>query len=176
MIASVSLHRQRGATLIVGMIMLVVITVMVVSAFKLSTTNLQAVGNMQFRDQALAAAHTVIDNELEAAFYNNVADLINATRTVDIDNNGVNDFRVTIASLSCVRATPASVAASSSVTLPGMSTLADYNTIWDFYVTVADATAGSTGVSVGVHQGVRVLLSQAQCNSVCPPGVGLPCS
>lgn len=170
-----SQYRQRGATLIVGMIMLVVITVMVVSAFKLSTTNLKAVGNMQFHDQALAAAHTVIENELEAAFYNNVGALVNATRTVDIDNNGSADFRVTIAGLSCMRASQASASTSSSVTLPGMSTVSNYNTIWDFYVTVTDLTAGTTGVSVGVHQGVRVLLNQGQCDAVCPPAVG-PCT
>lgn len=176
MIAQVSRHRQLGATLIVGMIMLVVITVMVVSAYRLSTTNLQAVGNMQFRDQALAAAQVVIDNELEAAFYNNVGALLNATRTVDIDNNGSADFTVTVVGLSCVRASQASAATSSSVTLPGMSTMSGYSTIWDFYATVADTNAGTTGVSVGVHQGVRVLLTQAQCNSVCPPAAGLPCS
>ena len=50
------LHSQDGATLAVGMIMLTLITVLVTSAFNLSTTNLAAVGNMQFRDEAIAVA------------------------------------------------------------------------------------------------------------------------
>ena len=51
-----SRHSQRGITLFVGLIMLVLITLMVTSAFTLSTSNLKSVGNMQARDEAIAAA------------------------------------------------------------------------------------------------------------------------
>ena len=42
---------QRGVTLVVGMVMLVVVTLMVTSGFLLSTTSLKAVANLQFRDR-----------------------------------------------------------------------------------------------------------------------------
>ena len=46
---------QRGAALVVGLIMLVLITIMLVSAMVLSTSNFRSVSNMQFREEALAA-------------------------------------------------------------------------------------------------------------------------
>ncbi|TLY72603.1 MAG: hypothetical protein E6K46_03125 [Gammaproteobacteria bacterium] len=41
--------RQRGATLIVSLIMLLLITLLAVSSFTLGKANLQIVGNMQQR-------------------------------------------------------------------------------------------------------------------------------
>ncbi|MEK7736556.1 MAG: hypothetical protein AAB319_02190, partial [Pseudomonadota bacterium] len=48
---SATLRRQRGATLVIGLIMLVLLTLMAVSSFNLGKSNLQIVGNMQFRNQ-----------------------------------------------------------------------------------------------------------------------------
>lgn len=174
---TVSQRAQRGVTLAVGLIMLFVITVMVVAAFKLSTVNLGAVGNMQFREQALAAANLVINSEADAPFQNNIPVVIPGDRTVDIDGDGNPDFKVHFNFISCLRATAEGTAASSSVTLPvTMTTLSDYNSVWDFDVTATDATAGTTGASVRVHEGVRVKLTQAQCDAHCAPAVGTPCS
>ena len=39
-------HRQRGATLIVSLIMLLLITLLAISSFTLGKGNLQIVGNM----------------------------------------------------------------------------------------------------------------------------------
>jgi hypothetical protein len=168
---------QRGVTLAVGLIMLFVITVMVVAAFKLSTLNLAAAGNMQFREQAVAAANLVINSEADAPFENGSAPITLPDRLVDIDGDGNDDFRVHFNSITCVRATAEGTAATSSVTLPGsMTTLADYNTVWDFDVTVTDATAGTTGTAVRIHEGVGVRLSQARCDAICPPVTGTPCS
>ena len=57
---------QRGVTLIIGLIMLVLITLMVTTAFMLSNTNLKAVGNMQFRDEAIAAANVATEDVLSS--------------------------------------------------------------------------------------------------------------
>jgi len=173
----VSQRDQRGVTLAVGLIMLFVITVMVVAAFKLSTINLSAVGNMQFREQALAAANLVINSEADAPFQNNIPIVIPGDRNVDIDGDGNPDFKVHFNAISCVRASAEGAAASSSVTLPvTMTTLSDYNSVWDFDVTATDATDGTTGAAVRVHEGVRVKLTQAQCNAHCATAVGTPCS
>ena len=53
-------RRQRGATLIVSLIMLVLITLLAVSSFSLGKGNMQIVGNMQQRAQAFAAAQQAV--------------------------------------------------------------------------------------------------------------------
>jgi Tfp pilus assembly protein PilX len=53
-------HRQRGATLIVSLIMLLLITLLAVSSFTLGKGSLQIVGNMQQRNQAFAAAQGAV--------------------------------------------------------------------------------------------------------------------
>jgi len=52
--------RQRGATLIVSLIMLLLITVLAISSFTLGKGNLQIVGNMQQRQQAFDAAQSAV--------------------------------------------------------------------------------------------------------------------
>lgn len=169
--------RQRGVTLVVALVMLVVITLMVVSGYMVSTANLRGAGNMQYREQAIAAANFVIDQQFEGPFYNNPSAVVGSSSNVDIDHDGTVDFVVTIAGLSCVKATKQTASSVSSVTLPTtMTSVASYNTVWDFNATVADASTFKTGTAVNVHQGVRVLLTQAQCDNVCPPSSGVPCS
>ena len=55
-----SAHRQRGATLIVSLIMLLLITLLAMSSFVLGKGNLQIVGNMQQRNQAFGAAQGAV--------------------------------------------------------------------------------------------------------------------
>jgi Tfp pilus assembly protein PilX len=52
--------RQRGATLIVSLIMLLLITLLAISSFTLGKGNLQVVGNMQQRQQAFGAAQSAV--------------------------------------------------------------------------------------------------------------------
>ena len=59
---------QSGATLIVGLIMLVLITVIVLSAFTFSSSNLKSVGNMQIREEALAAANLATEQVIASPF------------------------------------------------------------------------------------------------------------
>ena len=87
---------QRGAiTLIISLIMLLLITVMVTTAFTMSTTGLRAVGNMQMRNEALAAAQAVIETQLGGPFYTTPTAL--ADQTVDIDQDGTPDYEVDLA-------------------------------------------------------------------------------
>lgn len=53
--------RQRGAVLVVGLIMLLLVTMVAVAAMRMATTHVQVVGNEQFRTEAEAAAHFVLD-------------------------------------------------------------------------------------------------------------------
>lgn len=156
--------QQRGATLVVGLIMLVLITLLVVSAFTLSSTNLQAVGNVQFRDESIAAANRAIEQVISSAFADApTAEDIN----VDIDNNGNVDYVVRIAAPTCIRTTKLAgggTGTASSVTLGIAAAPNNYNALWEIDATVSDARSGA---SVRIHQGIMVLLNQTQYDAHC---------
>jgi hypothetical protein len=165
MIVPATPRAQRGVTLIVGLIMLVLLTLVVTSAFTLSTGNLRAIGNMQFRNEAIAAANKAIEQVLGTPFTNDPAAAAESI-DVDIDNDGGTDYVVIIAEPVCIRATVASPSAPSSLSLgAGMSTASSWNTIWDVVAGVNDT---GSGASVQIRQGVRVLLTQSQKSAVCP--------
>jgi hypothetical protein len=158
----VALRAQRGATLVIGLIMLVLITLMMTSAFMLSSGNLRAVGNMQFRSEAMAAANLAIEQVLGTDFSEAPAA---QTVNIDLDNDGTTDYAVEVAIPTCVRATVAKPALGSSLSLgTAMSSSAFWNTVWDIDADVNDT---ATGAAIRIHQGVRVLLSKAQKDSVC---------
>ncbi len=153
-------YRQRGATLIVGLIMLLLFTMMISSTFMLSSTNLKAVGNMQSRNEALAAANMAINLMLSTAFTAApAADTVN----VDLNNDGTDDYQVQLAQPQCVQASLAAATAPSSVTLATMSR-STWNTVWEIRASVSDPVSGAATV---VRSGVRVLLTQAEKDNVC---------
>lgn len=148
--------RQRGATLIVGLIMLVLITLMVSTAFMLSTTNLKSVGNMQFRDEALAAANAAIEDVIssDAIFFAPAEQ----TKTVG-------DYEVVVKAPVCLYATDV-VTSSSDDANPnlhqesagggGGATVSGYqDTYWDIAAEVKDAFSGTHVVT---HQGIKITL------------------
>jgi hypothetical protein len=157
---------QQGMVLVVGLIMLLLLTLMVSTAFNLSSSNLLGVGNQQWRSEALAASDVALEQVIPSlkppvsGAY--LAPAISNDIGVDINNDGVDDYFADVTP-TCVRATLASAAAPSSLSLPGMSNLT-WNTVWDLDASVLDAV---TGASVRVRTGVRVLLSDAQKLSVC---------
>ena len=154
---------QGGATLIVGLIMLVLITLIVLSAYTFSSTNLKSVGNMQVREEALAAANQAVERLISAPF----TDALGAqTFTVDINKDGTDDYTVAVAVPTCIRALKAVTAAPSDVELPlAMSSGSTWNTEWDIDAAVTDLASGA---AVRVRQGVRVLLSQVKKDAACP--------
>lgn len=152
------LRHQRGATLIVGLIMLVLITLVVSSAFMLSTTNLKAVGNMQYREEAIAAANAAIEEVIssDAIFF------APAARTV-----AVGDYTVNVAAPACLYVADVAIATSNDANpnvhsedasgkgtggVPGF-----LDTYWDIAATVDD---GVTGARVTTHQGVKITLPE----------------
>ncbi|MGN6389263.1 MAG: pilus assembly PilX family protein [Burkholderiaceae bacterium] len=158
-----SCARQRGATLVIGLIMLAVITLLVTAAFSLSSTNLKNVSNMQFRDGALAAGQIAIEKVAQSDF----TTLTAAQQiTVDLDRDDRIDYTVNVDKPVCIRSaqsgTVSNVGRQSSVTLPGMTVSSPglYSTTWDIRATVTDTVSGAT---VDIHQGVRKQLS-APCS------------
>jgi Tfp pilus assembly protein PilX len=160
-----SLRAQRGATLVIGLVMLGLITMLVASAFTMSNTNLKSVGNMQFRNEAIAAANRAIEMVVAAPF---TTAPTAQTIQVDLNNDTTVDYTVAIAAPVCMRATPAGSTTKSSIALgSSMSQVTDWNTVWELDATVSDATNAS-GATVRTRSGVRVVRSQSQRNAECP--------
>lgn len=156
--------RQGGAiTLFLSLLMLLLITVLVTTAFTMSTTGLRSVGNMQVRDEAITSAQALIEQELGGPFYTTPTAL--SGQGIDIDDDGANDYTVNLLAPVCIRAVTATTPASSSVTLPGMSSATAWTTTWEFEAQVTDPRSGAY---VAVVQAVRVLLSQSQKDISCP--------
>jgi Tfp pilus assembly protein PilX len=95
--------RQRGATLVVGMIMLILISLLAVASFRLGKSDLQIVGNMQQRKQALSAAQQTIEQVISSTQFtatptNAVFSPCTAQNTACVDANGagVPDVNVSI--------------------------------------------------------------------------------
>jgi hypothetical protein len=169
MTPSASFASQRGATLIVGLIMLVLITLLVTSAFTLSNSGLKSVGNMQSRDEAIAAGNMAIEQVLSSPFTNKPT---GESIVVDINNDGIFDYNVNFSTPTCISAVavPSTIPPPSSLTQLGPtfspSTTNLYETVWDLDATVTDPSG--SGAVVREHQGVRVLLTQAEISNVCP--------
>lgn len=158
-------HRQRGTALVVSLIMLTLITLLVVSAMNLASTSFRSVSNTQFRDESIAAANFAIQQVIGSAFTAApAAEPVN----VDLDDDGTVDYIVNVAVPICIFADIANVADPSSLALPvAMTTASTWNTVWDLDASVAPAD-NAAEAAVRVRAGVRVLLTQAQRDTVCP--------
>ena len=152
--------RQRGVTLIVGLLMLVVITLMTLSAFTLSGGNIKAVGNMQFRNEAIAAANMAIEQTINVNFAVIDPASYPATVNIDIDQDNTVDYVVNVNTPICIRAAPAPIDPSAlSGVNSNVTNSNDYLTLWEI-----DAVAinQATGASVRAKQGInkRLILSE----------------
>lgn len=152
--------KQSGATLVVGLIMLVAITLLMISAFSLSGGNLKAVGNMQFRNEAIAAANIVIEQTINLNFAALDPADYPATVDVDIDQDDTADYVVTIKMPLCLKATPAPVNLDSlSGVNSNVTNSSDYLTLWEIEATAQNQ---ATGASVVAKQGISKQLTLSE--------------
>lgn len=146
--------KQHGSTLLVGMIMLILLTLLAVSAIQSTTSNLQVVGNAQFREEATAAAQQAIENVISSPAFTTA---VPAEQNIDINRDGVTDYSVVFS--------PAPTCNTYKVLDPnvdpvipddciGMSNLC-YRTTWDISALVSDV---NTGTKVQLHQGVKLIV------------------
>lgn len=167
------MRRQRGATLLVGLIMLVLLTLMAVTSFNLGKSNLQIVGNMQFRNETVRAAEEAV----EAAISMPTSVTIASAYTIDVNADGTPDVSITITptlqqayvkknsaldltdpgQLGCTLGQAQAFGVVGAAT--GNSLCAA--TLYDLKVM---ATEAATNTSVELHQGVSV---QVPADTVC---------
>ena len=88
----IPLRRERGATLLIGLIMLVLLTLMATTTFRLGRSNLQIVGNMQFRNATLRAAEEAV----EVAVSKPTSVTTGSTASIDVNADGNPDVSIAI--------------------------------------------------------------------------------
>lgn len=136
--------RQRGATLLIGLVMLVLLTLMALSAIRSSSINLQIAGNQQYQNEAWRAAEQAVEEVLS-----NTMTTLPETRLVDIDGDGVPDHSVSITK-ACIGS---ALSANTSLSAAGI-----FDSVWELTATVTDSR---TGAHVVVHRGARVIAGGA---------------
>lgn len=97
------LYAEKGSTLLIAMVMLIVLTLFAISAITLSNTNLSIVSNMQARQEAVAAGKQAIEQIMSKNF---TEDPAAETITVDINNDGNPDYTVAVAVPACISSLP----------------------------------------------------------------------
>lgn len=167
---------QRGVALVVGLIILVMMTLVVLSSVTLSTGNVKAVSNMQFRDAALAAANVAIEQVVSTVFVNTPAAVM---VNVDMDQDGISDYVVDVPAPVCKswHIKPSSQLdpdnpedrvcfAGSRISGVGGASSASFcaDTQWEVRAPVSDAT---TGAVVTVNQGVAVRMGVTLAGDAC---------
>jgi hypothetical protein len=169
------MRNQRGLTLFVAMIILVMITLLVVSAFRVSSTNLKIVGSMQGRQEAVASSQAAIEQVLSSKFFTeNPSIVANTPIGIDINADAVEDFTVTMALPRCVRTAPVvmgnpptklQLECAGSSRWPGATTPSwCSNTIWELEATTTDRlTAAKTTVRQGVGMTVDIISAKSAC-------------
>ena len=185
-----STHRERGATLVISLIMLLLITLLAMSSFVLGKGNLQIVGNMQQRNQAFGAAQGAVAAVISSTqFTTSPANAIPAAAVpaycaagANITCAGVNgdnqpDINVTVTpNCDSIQPIPVTqldytnpndagclVGAAQDFGVVGASNNNSMcsNSVWDIQAAASDAMSGATFI---VDQGVAVRVpSTAAC-------------
>ena len=164
-------HHQQGATLVIALVMLTMITLVVVGAMSLSLTNLRVAGNLQFRSEATAAAELAIERFISTDF-TTAMPTSGTPFDVDANQDGTNDYTVTVSVPVCTKVT---ILKNSDLVLPEQDaclfkvqgTPTPYSrcaaTVWDVTATVRDASllAKLTGASLVVHRGISKVMATA---------------
>lgn len=182
-------RKQRGATLIIAMIMLVLLTLFALSAANTSNSNLRIVGNMQMRSEAFNAAQQAIETVISTPqFLLNPANAVVVpcgtanTLCVDVNGDGTADYTVRLIPVpTCVKARAiknaelttsqedvnCTFSGSAGTFAPGGSVGDSLcaSTVWE--VTAQAASNAVPDVKVTVTQGILVRATLDQKDTFC---------
>ena len=80
-------RRQAGLTLVVALVMLVVLTLLVVSAIRFANINLRIAGNVQEQTESIAAAQVAVESTVKDMIASpNISSRTNRTGGAPYDN------------------------------------------------------------------------------------------
>jgi Tfp pilus assembly protein PilX len=186
---------QRGVTLVVGMIMLVLITLLVLASFHLGRNNLEIVGNAQQRNDALGAAQQTIEAAVASPLLtSNPASIFPTpcpgwpanTLCYDVNGDGTNDVVVQITPApTCVKAQvianislpPGDICKTATPQCFGQGCPVDEsncaNSVWDIRAVAQNLapngiSAASQGPTAVVNQGIARRVSKNEVATSCP--------
>jgi len=147
--------RQRGMAMVIGMIMLVLLTLLVVSAINSSSVNLRITGNMQAQDEARAMAQQAIERVLgvKANFYPTPTAQAATNYYVDNNSSGNAVYSVSVAAPVCKGAAKQFPGRTADCINGARAGLFCWDTLWEV---VATATDTKTGVRQVITQGVAI--------------------
>jgi Tfp pilus assembly protein PilX len=154
---------DNGSVLIISLIMLMVLTLLAISAINMSSTGLKIVNAMQARREALSAAQQCVERLLGGNFAANIA-TVAGTCTVAIDAG--KSYNVTLGTpclkqMQAIRNTdlklsdPEDVKCFDTTTNPWSACA---NTVWDFSSAVNE---GFFGANVSLRQGIALRMDNA---------------
>jgi len=181
------LRNQRGATLLVALIMLVLLTIFAISSLNTANTNLKVVGNMQAKAEATNIAQEAIESALSTTqFITNPANALLSpcgapnTLCADINSDGTTDYTTVLSPAPhCVTVKPiknselnlsstedlgCSAGQSQQFGVAGAVTGDSLcsNTVWEVR---AVTTGANSGASVTITQGVGMRVSSDDAGS-----------
>jgi Tfp pilus assembly protein PilX len=145
--ATLPRRAQDGATLVVTLIMLVMMTLFAIAAINLSGTNLKVIGNMQARTASESAAQWAIEDTLSSIgwFTTNYATVRNVVAP--------NGLSAQVQPRSCKAALPATGYSAVQPIVPE-------DTVWEFKVEVTDPV---TNAKAAMWQGTKIRMLAGNC-------------
>jgi hypothetical protein len=180
------IRRQEGATLVIALIMLAVITLLAVSTLSTTNMNLKVVGNMQSRGEALHAAQQAIETVISTPQFiatpaNAVLNPCGAANTLctDLNGDGTPEYITRLnpapscVSVKVIKASELNLSSAEDLgcsagqaqqfgVASGDSLCA--NTVWDI---TAETSSTFSRTKVTVTQGIAVRVSAVDAEALC---------
>ncbi len=180
--------RSKGATLLIALIFLVLMSLFAISAFNSSSVNMRVVGSTESRQESAAAVQVAIEETISGTqFYVNPDGVGSSTLPVDVTGDSVADYNVSMSPKPyCYRAVPTVLPAppkvgsdgymacrsappSSPVFVEGgpgggVSALTCDDAEWNIGAAVTDL---ATNTTVAANQGVAVTMFGFQVTDYC---------
>jgi Tfp pilus assembly protein PilX len=159
-------QRQRGATLLVALIMLVMLTLFAVTMIRSGNVGLKVVGNQQTQKLMEAAAQQAIEQVMSNLGNFDAVNVIAPTTTVAQRVCINSTLPVAIPPATCPSGTQVDIApvrCISSVRSQYDSltqAMATYDNVWEVIATVSDSATGARSV---YHQGVKIRMLSNSC-------------
>ena len=162
-------RRERGATLLISLIMLVVLTLFAIAAIRTGNIGFKIVGNQQAQKLMEAAAQQAVEQAISNLGNFDPLTIVPPSTTVAqrvCVNAAAGDPPAVGPTSSCTSGTQVDVAPVrcistkrsqfDSLTQP----MATYDNVWEIVATVTDTL---TGAKATYHQGVKIRMLSSQC-------------
>ena len=149
---------QRGSVLLLSLFMLMIMTLLALSAIKMGTVTLRTINNLQIRSEAMSAAQDALDQVMNVNFTDNIA---GTAGTYTVAKDAGKTYNVTIATPCIRQVTPIMntvLDITNSEDLKCYDAIANpvsacSTTVWEITSTVND---GWFGANVSITQGTGI--------------------